>query len=143
MGCYSTTFCSNVNGHRDYHTKWSKSDRESKQHKISLIHRILKCDTNELICRTETGSEALKTNLWLLKGERHGRMDWRFGTMCLEGQRINEEQLIKTKFTWLLTWSPENTVSWEKILLSRPSRTGKSGAFWSLYPEGSVPNEQA
>ena len=31
-----------------------------------------KKDTNELICRTETDSQTLKTNLWLPNGTRAG-----------------------------------------------------------------------
>ena len=41
---------------RDHHNKWSKSERERKYHMISLIYRLLKNNTNELICRTETVS---------------------------------------------------------------------------------------
>ena len=36
---------------------------------ISLICGILKNDTNELIHKTETGSQTQKTNLPLLKGK--------------------------------------------------------------------------
>ena len=34
-------FCSNMDGPRDYHTKWSKSEKE-KHHMISLIPEIKK-----------------------------------------------------------------------------------------------------
>ena len=37
---------------------------------ISLIHRIFKNDTNELIYKTATASRTLKTNLIVTKGER-------------------------------------------------------------------------
>ena len=47
---------------------------------ISLICGILKKDTNELIGRTETDSQTVKTNLQLPKGafggERDGLGDW-------------------------------------------------------------------
>ena len=39
---------------------------------ISLICRILKNDTNELIYKTETDSQTSETNLWLLKGKGVG-----------------------------------------------------------------------
>ena len=41
---------------------------------IPLVCRILKNDTNELIYKTETDSQTLKTNLWLpkWKHEREG-----------------------------------------------------------------------
>ena len=41
---------------RDYHTKWSKSDREREiSYDITLMWN-LKSDTNELIYKTETDS---------------------------------------------------------------------------------------
>ena len=39
---------------------------------ISVICGILKMDTNELIYKTETDSQVLKTNLWLPKGKEGG-----------------------------------------------------------------------
>ena len=45
--------CSNMGRPRDYHTKWSKSEKD-KYHMISLIGRISKNDTNELTSKTET-----------------------------------------------------------------------------------------
>ena len=57
--------CSNMDGHRDYHIKRSKSE---KYHIIPLICRISKNDISELIYRTETESQTQKTNLWLPKG---------------------------------------------------------------------------
>ena len=48
--------CSNMDGPRDYHTKWSKSDKD-KYHMTSLISGILKHDTNELIDKTEIDSQ--------------------------------------------------------------------------------------
>ena len=40
----------------------------------------LKKDTNELICRTETDSQTLKTNYGYRMGEVRGRADWGLGT---------------------------------------------------------------
>ena len=53
---WNNAICNNMNGSRDYHTKWSKSDKD-KYHVISLICRILKNDTNEFIYKTETDSQ--------------------------------------------------------------------------------------
>ena len=39
---------------------------------MSLICEILKNDTNELIYKTETNSQTLKTNFWLSKGKGGG-----------------------------------------------------------------------
>ena len=54
---WNNAICSNMDGPRDYHTEWSKSDREDKYHTISLICGILKNDANELIYKTETDSQ--------------------------------------------------------------------------------------
>ena len=52
----NNAICSNMDGPRDYHTKWSKSDEE-RQISYDITHMwnlILKNDTNELIYKTET-----------------------------------------------------------------------------------------
>ena len=51
----NNAICSNMDGHKDYHTNWSKSDKD-KHFMLSLIYGISKKDTNELICRTEIDS---------------------------------------------------------------------------------------
>ena len=58
-----------MDGPRDYHTKWCKSDN---YHIISLIHGILKNDVNEFVYKTVTDSQTLKTISWLPKGKRRG-----------------------------------------------------------------------
>ena len=60
--------CSNMDGPRDYHTKWSKSERE-KYHMISLTCGIFKNDTNELIWKTETDSD-IENKLMVTKWQR-------------------------------------------------------------------------
>ena len=49
---------------------------KDKQHMISLIRGISKKDENELICRPETDSQTLKTNLRLPKGKGDGSGIW-------------------------------------------------------------------
>ena len=49
---------SNMDGPRDYHTKWSKSDKDT-YHLISLTCRIERNDTNELIYKTKKDSQTL------------------------------------------------------------------------------------
>ena len=61
-----------MDGPRDYLTKWNKSDRERQISYTSLTCGILKNDTNELIYKTGTDSQTLKTNLWLPKGKGAG-----------------------------------------------------------------------
>ena len=53
---WNNAICSNMDGPRDYHTKWSKSERERQIYMISHMWN-LKYDTNELICETETDSQ--------------------------------------------------------------------------------------
>ena len=43
--------CSNIDGPRNYHIKWSKSDKD--KYYISLIYGIFKNGTNELIYEME------------------------------------------------------------------------------------------
>ena len=50
-------FCSNIDGPRKYHTKWSKSDRERQMsYDITYMWNV-KYDTNELIYEIETDSQ--------------------------------------------------------------------------------------
>ena len=56
---------------RDYHTKWSESDRERQiSHDITYMWNVIfKNDTNELIYKTETDIE---NKLMVTKGEMWG-----------------------------------------------------------------------
>ena len=50
---WNDVICSNMDGSRDYHTKWSKLERE-RQISHEIIHMwIPKCDTNQRIYETE------------------------------------------------------------------------------------------
>ena len=50
---WNNAMCSTMDGSRDYHTQWSKPEKEN-YHMISLTCVILKKnDTNELIYKTE------------------------------------------------------------------------------------------
>ena len=54
---WNNAICSNMDGPRDYHTKWSQSERERQiPYDITYMWN-LKYDTNELIWETETGSQ--------------------------------------------------------------------------------------
>ena len=63
----------NMDGPRDYHTKWSKSDRERQIPYDITSAWNQQTDTNELIYKTETDSQTSKTKLWLPKGTGGGR----------------------------------------------------------------------
>ena len=53
---WSNVICSNMDGPRDYHTKWRKSDREKQiSYDIIYMHN-LKNDINELVYKTEIDS---------------------------------------------------------------------------------------
>ena len=53
---WNNAICSNMGGPRDYHTKWSKSERE-RQSPYDITYMNLKYDTNEPIYRTKIGSQ--------------------------------------------------------------------------------------
>ena len=57
-------------GPRDYHTKWSKSERERQISYDTPYMWNLEYDTNELIYKTD--SQTQETNLWLPKGKGRG-----------------------------------------------------------------------
>ena len=75
-----------MDGPRDYHTKWSKSERKRQiPYDITYMWN-LKYDRNEPIYETETDSQTTKTDLRL--PGIVGRMDWEFG--------INSSKLLYT-----------------------------------------------
>ena len=54
---WNNAICSNMDGSRDYHAKWSKSDRE-RQISYDITYKWnLKNDTNELIYKIEIDSQ--------------------------------------------------------------------------------------
>ena len=53
---WNHVICSNTEGPRDYHTNWSKAEKD-KYHMISVIWEIFKNDTHELIYKIETDSQ--------------------------------------------------------------------------------------
>ena len=63
---------SNMDGPRDYHTKWSKSDKD-KYHLIS--QNLIKNDTNGLIYKIETVTD-LKIKHVYQSGDVGGRDCW-------------------------------------------------------------------
>ena len=55
---WNNAICSNIDGPGDYHTKWSKSDRERQtSHDIAYMWNLKKSDINELIYKTEIDSQ--------------------------------------------------------------------------------------
>ena len=64
----NNAICSNMNAPRNYHTEWRKSKTNTIWYD-SYMESNLKCDMNELIHKTETDLQILKTNFWLSKGK--------------------------------------------------------------------------
>ena len=62
---------------RDYHTKWSKSDRERQIYDITYMWNLT-YDTNELIYKTETDS---KTENKLLATKGESEVKWKYSLL--------------------------------------------------------------
>ena len=54
---WSHAIWSNMEGPRDYHTKWRKKEREGQTPYDSTYMWNLKCDTNEITHETEADSQ--------------------------------------------------------------------------------------
>ena len=66
------TFCSNMDGTRESHTKWSKSERERQiSYDITFMWNI-KYGTIKSICRTETKLMGIENRPVVAKGEEEG-----------------------------------------------------------------------
>ena len=63
---WNNAICSNMNGPRDYHTMWSKSDREWQ---ISLCDIAYMENLKKMIQMNLFTKEKWKTNFWLTKGK--------------------------------------------------------------------------
>ena len=65
---WNNAICSNMDGPRDYHTKWNESE-SGRQIPYDITYMWnLKYDTNELNYKTEIDSHTERTDLWLPKG---------------------------------------------------------------------------
>ena len=65
--------CRQIGATRDYHTKWSKSEREGQISQDITYMWYLKYDTNEPIYRTEIDSQTQRTDWCLPRGRGLGR----------------------------------------------------------------------
>ena len=69
---WNIAICSNMNWPRDYHTEWSKPDRERQiLYDITYMWN-LKINTNELIYKTETDSQMWKITYGYQRGKSGG-----------------------------------------------------------------------
>ena len=70
---WNNAICSNKDGHREYHIKWNKSDRERQLVYCITYMWNLKNNTNESIYKTETDSQTWLTNIWSPKEKGRSR----------------------------------------------------------------------
>ena len=60
-----------MDGPRDYHTKWSKSDRDKYHINITYMWN-LKTDTNELVHKKRNRLTDIENKLMVIKGNSKG-----------------------------------------------------------------------
>ena len=77
---WNNAICSNMDGPKDYHTKWSKSEKD-KFHMISLICGILKKKWYKwTYLQNRMTVTELENELMVTKGDGWGSgIDWEFG----------------------------------------------------------------
>ena len=68
----NTAICSNVDGPRDYHANWGKSERERQTPYAVTYCGILKNGTNQFIYGTEMDSQTSKTDCGYQRGKAGG-----------------------------------------------------------------------
>ena len=95
---WNNTICNNIDEPRDYHTKWSKSEKERQiPYDIAYMWN-LKYDTNVLTYKTQTHRHE-KTCFW--RGRvRVEMMDWAFRTSRCKLLYI---EWINNKVLWCST----------------------------------------
>ena len=75
----NNAICSNMDGPRDCHTEWSKSDRERQiSYDIIYVWNLKKKGTSELIYKTERIKDVEKKNLHY-QGGWGGGINWEIG----------------------------------------------------------------
>ena len=91
-----------MDGPKDYHTKWSKSDRERQiSHEIACMWNLKKIpNTDELIYKTEIDSQTEK-KLMVIKEESRGRgklevWNWNIHTQFSSVQSFSRVRLFVT-----------------------------------------------
>ena len=67
---WNNAICINVDGPRDYHTKWSNSDGERKYHMISHKHEILKTWYKWIYLQNRNRLKDIENKLMFTKKER-------------------------------------------------------------------------
>ena len=71
---WNSIICSNMEGPRNYHTKWSQVRQRQISYNITYMwNLIFKNDTNELVYEIETDSQILKQTYGYQRGNVGGR----------------------------------------------------------------------
>ena len=94
----NNAICSNMDATRDYHTKWSKSERERQILYNTTYMWNLKYSTNEPIYKTETDSQ----NRFVVAEEGRSGRDW-------------EVEVSRCKLLQL-EWMKNNILLWHREL---------------------------
>ena len=66
---WNNAICSNMDGPRDYDTKWSKSEKDRYCMTLLTCEIFFKNDINEFFYKTETDSQT-ENKILVIKGER-------------------------------------------------------------------------
>ena len=102
----NNAICSNMDGPRDYHTKWNKSDWKTNIICYHLYVESLKRDKNELICRTEMDSTDFENKLMVPKGDGRrdglGVWDWHKVEECTATWNYNSDKPDQKKIIKLI-----------------------------------------
>ena len=103
---WNNVISSDMDGRRNYHTKWSQSGRERQIPYDITLMRNLKHDANELIFETETDWQTQNTDLRSPRRRGHKRLDWESG--------MNRCKLlyIKEMNNKVLLYSTENYIQY-------------------------------
>ena len=67
-----------MDGPRDCHTEWNKSDREREISYIAYMRDLQRNDTNELVLQNRNRLTDLENELTVTKGQRVGGINWGF-----------------------------------------------------------------
>ena len=70
---WNNVICTNMDATSDYHTEWSKSERERQIPYDNTYTWNLKYGTNEPVYKTKIDSQIQRTDLWLPRGKRVGQ----------------------------------------------------------------------
>ena len=119
--------CSNMDGPRDYQTKWSQSERQRQMPRDGTYMWNLKYDRNDLTHETVNRLTNTENRLVAAEGEAgRGRMDWESGILrCKLLYQVGPKVHLRLSIRWYgkpckPTFWPTQYLDWtsNKVLLS-------------------------